>query len=105
MRIEPKENFSKRMLHPPRILLRFPIRAVQWLWGEQEGDLMNTKGVLKRVVFLGMLFAGSMGYAQNNHWKEHTQTTGVTDAGGEALLARLVELQNYTLSILQKAQF
>jgi hypothetical protein len=29
----------------------------------------------------------------------------VTDAGGEALLARLVELQNYTISILQKAQF
>ena len=66
---------------------------------------MNTKGVLNRVAFLGMLFAGGMGYAQSNHWKEHTQTTGVTDAGGEALLARLVELQNYTLSILQKAQF
>jgi hypothetical protein len=66
---------------------------------------MNTKGVLKRVAFLGMLLAGGIGYAQSNHWTEHTQTTGVTDASGEALLARLVELQNYTLSILQKAQF
>jgi hypothetical protein len=66
---------------------------------------MNTKGVLKRVAFWGMLFAGGIGYAQSNHWKEHTQTTEVTDAGREALVARLVELQNYTLSILQKAQF
>ena len=39
---------------------------------------MNTKGVLKRVVIWGMLFAGGMGYAQSNHWKEHTQTTEVT---------------------------
>ncbi len=66
---------------------------------------MNTNGVLKHVAFLGMLFAGGMGYAQSNHWKEQSQTTRVTDAGGEALLARLAELHNYTLSILQKAQF
>lgn len=41
---------------------------------------MNTKGVFKRVAFLGMLFAGGMGYAQSNHWKEHAQASGVTDA-------------------------
>ena len=66
---------------------------------------MNTKGVPRGAAFLGMLLAGGTGYAQSNQGKEHTQTTGVTEAGGEAPLARLVELQNYTLSILQKAQF
>src|SRR5260370_3583310 len=65
---------------------------------------MNTKVVLKRVAFLGMLFAGGTGYAQSNRGKEHTQTTGVTDAGGEALLARLVELQNYTLGAVEQAR-
>jgi len=72
---------------------------------EQEGDLMSTKCVLQRVALLGVLLASGVAYTLGNHWQELKQTKGVTDAGGEALLAQLRELQNHTLSILQKAQF
>jgi hypothetical protein len=52
----------------------------------------------------GVLFAGGVAYAQENYSKELKQAGEVTDAAGERLLARLAELQNHTLNILQKAQ-
>src|ERR1700680_4033353 len=98
MRIEPNEYASKRMLRLRPVLYSDSLSR-PYNGSGVEGNMLNTKGVLRWVAFLGMLLAGGTGYAQSNHGKEHTQTTGVTEAGGEAPLARLVELQNYTLRI------
>jgi len=46
-----------------------------------------------------------VGYAQGIQGKELKQAKEITATGGDLLLARLDELQNRTLSILQKAQF
>ena len=66
---------------------------------------MSTKGVLQRVALLGVLLASGVAYAQGNHRQELKQTKEVTDAGGDRLLSQLEELQNHTISILEKARF
>ena len=65
---------------------------------------MSTKGILKRAALLGVLLARAT-YAQGNHWQDLRPTKEATNAGGDRLLAKLGEPQNYTLSILGKARF
>jgi len=66
---------------------------------------MSTKDDLKRAALLGVLLASGVAYAQGNHWQALKQTTEATDAGGDRLLTELGELQNHTMSILEKARF
>ena len=66
---------------------------------------MSMKDVLKWATLLGVLLVSGVAYAQGNHGQALKQTSEATDAGGDGLLTQLGELQNHTMSILEKARF